>query len=196
MSKAETEICSVEGCGRPYLARGYCTRHWKRWRNGQDPTTKSFREKTVEERFWERVDKSGPDDCWMWTGNTRGTKPLMYGILSIDHRGISAHRLAYEFQNGTLPQLVEADYRGTCVRHTCDNTLCMNGRHLIPGTHVQNMQDKVDRHRTGRYKTHCKRGHPRTPENIYQSRQGPWHCKPCHKDSKRRRSAQKEQRTF
>ena len=31
--------CSVPGCGRPAWARGWCTRHYRRWqRTGAEPT--------------------------------------------------------------------------------------------------------------------------------------------------------------
>lgn len=31
----------------------------------------SMRRKSVEERFWEKVDKSaGPNGCWIWTAST------------------------------------------------------------------------------------------------------------------------------
>lgn len=35
--------------------------------------------KTPEERFWEKVNKDGPNGCWVWTaGTTRG-----YGAFEI-----------------------------------------------------------------------------------------------------------------
>lgn len=34
---AETKACKVEGCKRPYRARGYCGVHYKNWRLGEMP---------------------------------------------------------------------------------------------------------------------------------------------------------------
>src|SRR5262245_6308927 len=31
----ETLKCSVEGCKRPYRAKGYCVTHYKKWRRGE-----------------------------------------------------------------------------------------------------------------------------------------------------------------
>lgn len=37
-SKLEVSpLCSIEGCGRPHIARGWCNNHWKRWRRHGDP---------------------------------------------------------------------------------------------------------------------------------------------------------------
>jgi len=33
LSRAESH-CSVEGCKRPYRAKGYCTVHYQEWRRG------------------------------------------------------------------------------------------------------------------------------------------------------------------
>jgi hypothetical protein len=33
-SRAEAK-CSVEGCKRPYRAKGYCVTHYKKWRRGE-----------------------------------------------------------------------------------------------------------------------------------------------------------------
>lgn len=30
-------ICGIDGCGKPHRARGWCTKHWKRWRVHGDP---------------------------------------------------------------------------------------------------------------------------------------------------------------
>lgn len=32
-----TRMCGVEGCGKPILARGYCSMHYDRWRKHGDP---------------------------------------------------------------------------------------------------------------------------------------------------------------
>ncbi len=33
----EERFCSISGCGRPVLARGWCNRHWLRWSRHGDP---------------------------------------------------------------------------------------------------------------------------------------------------------------
>lgn len=38
---------------------------------------------------------------------------------------------------------------GIVIRHTCDNPLCCNPRHLIPGTQADNVRDMVERGRRG-----------------------------------------------
>lgn len=32
-----SKVCSIEGCGRPWLARGFCTTHYWRWRKHGSP---------------------------------------------------------------------------------------------------------------------------------------------------------------
>ena len=39
---------------------------------------------------------------------------------------------------------------GTVLRHTCDNRKCINPEHLLPGTHVDNVNDRVQRNRSAR----------------------------------------------
>src|ERR1700731_327915 len=163
------------------------------------PGDNEMRALSLEEAFWAHVDKRGVDEWWPWLGHTRGTNGLLYGFLCSHGETYSAHRVGFVLQNGPIPDLPGADGRGTCVRHTCDFSLCMNGRHLIPGTHKQNMQDKVERNRdTRKNKTHCKHGHLRTPENLYQTKQGLRQCRSCHAAAERVRQArvraQKEQR--
>lgn len=38
MTKLPRQICSVDGCMRPHVARGLCTGHYQRWRKGHDLT--------------------------------------------------------------------------------------------------------------------------------------------------------------
>lgn len=37
MTTAQTTPCQVEGCKRPYRAKGYCEWHFKKWRRGEMP---------------------------------------------------------------------------------------------------------------------------------------------------------------
>lgn len=35
--KATTRTCSIDGCTKPVIARGWCTAHWTRWKRHGDP---------------------------------------------------------------------------------------------------------------------------------------------------------------
>ena len=41
------------------------------------------------------------------------------------------------------------------MRHTCDNGRCINPKHLLLGTHQDNVQDRQDRGRTPNGEAHC-----------------------------------------
>jgi hypothetical protein len=118
--------------------------------------------KPVEERFWEKVDRRGPADCWNWTAGTVGQGNAERGIFWMNGRNEIASRASMTLAGKTTldsPLL---------VLHSCDNGLCVNPAHLFLGTHKDNSQDCAAKGRLGQQKrTHCLRGHPRTPENTY-----------------------------
>jgi hypothetical protein len=72
--------------------------------------------KTIEERFWSKVDKKGPEECWEWKAGRFDTG---YGAFSINGKTIHSHRLSYELSKEEIP-------KGLCVCHTCDNPSCVN----------------------------------------------------------------------
>lgn len=37
MTEAGRRLCSIEGCGNPHEARGWCPKHYMRWQRNGDP---------------------------------------------------------------------------------------------------------------------------------------------------------------
>jgi hypothetical protein len=100
----------------------------------------------ISERFWEKVNKAGPDECWEWQG-ARG--PAGHGVFTIGskrdktRKTIPAHRFAYTLEHGTI-----SDDKEAC--HKCDNPPCCNPAHIFAGTHRENMEDMVAKDRSAR----------------------------------------------
>lgn len=97
------------------------------------------------ERFWDRVDKKEPDDCWLWTGATARN----YGILTINYKSYYAHRLAWTLTYGPIRKNLH-------VLHHCDQPKCVNPKHLFLGSHADNMADMVKKDRQAKGELHSK----------------------------------------
>lgn len=90
--------------------------------------------KTLEERFWSKVDKTG--ECWRWTAS--GTQDG-YGRIRNEGKMVLAHRLSFEWVHGEIPEGMQVDHR-------CFQRNCVRPEHLRLVTHAQNLQ-----HRRGAY---------------------------------------------
>lgn len=97
---------------------------------------------TIKDRFWPKVDRRGPRECWLWTGAVTGNG-YDYGYLGRTPASghgpavpaVLAHRLSWEIHKGAIP-------RGLCVLHTCDVPRCVNPAHLFVGTRIDNNEDR------------------------------------------------------
>lgn len=74
--------------------------------------------------------------CWIWTGSKRNG----YGLIHMNGKCLSAHRVSYETFVGRIP-------REMVICHSCDNPSCINPDHLRSATMKENMADREARHR-------------------------------------------------
>jgi hypothetical protein len=128
-------MCSIDKCGNPLYAFGFCEKHYKRFKKYGDPNGGVKNHAPLEERFWRFVQKS--DGCWIWTGNKSGPG---YGRIAIGPKKlgyVQAHRLSWEMHNNQQIQ------DGMVVMHKCDNPSCVNPSHLMVGSYKENTQDMI-----------------------------------------------------
>lgn len=190
--------CSIARCSKAARSRGWCPAHYQRWRHGQDPNIPTVKELPVEERFWPKVNKSGPipegqtdlGPCWVWTGALTGSN---YGAftdraISTARRGfVLAHRWSYQAAHGPIPDGLHLD-------HLCRNPPCVNPAHLEPVTVAENLlRSDIAPSTINGAKTHCPQGHPYSPENTRITPQPGRECKECRRETTRRFRARKAQ---
>lgn len=102
-----------------------------------------------EVRFWSRVDKRGPDECWLWTGSKFWNG---YGQFLFRGKNRKTSQVAWMLTNGDIPK--GEGFHGTCVCHRCDVRLCCNPAHLFLASHKRNVDDKVEKQRQARGSSH------------------------------------------
>jgi hypothetical protein len=137
----ERRRCDLDGCERVHKGHGLCELHLERLK--RTGTTDDPPAQTLADRFWSKVDKRGPDECWLWTAvvNEHG-----YGVMRPEGQRhgptVKAHRVSL--------MLADADIEGRYVLHSCDNRRCVNPAHLSAGDHRENVADMVGRQRQAR----------------------------------------------
>lgn len=76
--------------------------------------------------------------CWQCISHKN--KDNYYPLCRRDGKVQKIYKFVYCQKNGQVKP-------NTVIRHTCDNKLCINPSHLIPGTHADNVRDMIERKR-------------------------------------------------
>jgi hypothetical protein len=128
-------------------------------------------------RFWSKVEPTG--FCWLWSSALEyGGYPIYWIGDGVSRR---AHRLAYEFLVGPIPD-------GMTLDHLCRVRRCVNPDHLEICSAGENARRSplAPYNQKARW-THCLRGHEFTEENTAHNSAGRRECRTCRNDGARRR---------
>lgn len=88
-------------------------------------------------KFWSKVAKAGPLECWEWKAGISGTG---YGAFWHAGKTLKAHRVALELSGA-------GNGNGLLCTHSCDNRKCCNPAHLKWGTSTDNVREMFQRNK-------------------------------------------------
>lgn len=133
---ASSVLCSVPGCDKPHNCKGFCEKHYYRYRKHGSPyggrTPHGEPKRFVEAVVLPHVD----EDCLFWPFARNG-----HGYGQISHEGKTGpvHRYVCRLVNGEPPSPRHL------AAHNCGNGHlgCVNPKHLRWATPKQNTADMV-----------------------------------------------------
>lgn len=119
-----------------------------------DPS--SFTEQQIE-RFWAKVDRRGPEECWLWKGSTTESHGFVYGTCTMGTEHYKPHRVAFALVRGSINAELTLDH---VESRGCTSKLCCNPWHMEEVTESENTLRQY-RSPDRLYSLTCKKGHAR-----------------------------------
>lgn len=108
------------------VTRGWCPKHYQRWRRNGDYYAVERIWGDDEARFWSYVDRRGDDECWPWTGYVDENG---YGTFRVGDKIRKAHVWAYEHFVGPVPEdKPELDHACHSNDDDCEGGVCPHRR--------------------------------------------------------------------
>lgn len=165
--------CRIDDCPRPHSSRGLCQPHYDEARKKGTHTDYPLVRppKDPAERFFEKVDVTGP--CWEWRG---GVNEQGYGCFyagpGAPKKDMYAHRWCWEHLVGPIPD-------GLTLDHLCRNTICVNPDHLEPVTNSENVRRRMFK------RTWCASGRHLLEETATVRPTGKRYCAECGRERTR-----------
>lgn len=147
----------------------------------------------LAERFWVKVDKRGPDDCWHWTASLHNQG---YGQIGMGHgHARLAHHVVWLLTYGQWPS-GDVDHDCHNLDPDCPGGVACLHRRCVNPAHLRQV-DRRTNLRASRHtqtsinaaKTHCNNGHPFNAQNTYIRPDGYRDCRICRAAAEARRRA-------
>lgn len=133
---AEVRLCTIENCGNPHLAKGWCAAHYLRHRKYGNPTGESPNKNLPLKWLMANADTQ-TDECLVYPFGKTG---MGYGVVyPKGEQQVMAHRWMCERVYGPAPK------EKPWVAHSCANghLACVNPRHLRWASPKENGEDRL-----------------------------------------------------
>lgn len=128
-------LCSIEGCGKPRLARGWCGAHYQRWERHGDPFTITGTINGAALKWLMEHWDTDSDGCLIWPfARTKG-----YGTVWFEGRQKLVSRVVCERLHGPPPTPKHQ------AAHLCGkgHLGCITRNHLVWKTSRENELDRL-----------------------------------------------------
>lgn len=91
-----------------------------------------------EKAFWDKVDRKGPDECWLWKEEHYKDDD---GYAHHQWKGKKrlGHRIAYALANGIDPLELDPELEAA---HSCNVRHCCNPKHITMKDKLDNLRDR------------------------------------------------------
>lgn len=134
---APPRICSIEGCGKPVIARGWCLAHYRRWQRYNDPLGGGTALGEAQRFLRDVVLPYEGDDCLIWPFGRRSNG---YATIWVGAAMGNVCRIVCQERHGPPPTPKHE------AAHSCGkgHEGCVAKGHLTWKTRAENESDKLD----------------------------------------------------